>query len=195
MKKNRKIKLIAGFLIFCIIALILFKAGTYLVVNETPHKVDAIVVISGDRGERTEYGVKLFKEGYAEHLIFSGGIVYNNVTMAELMEKHAIELGVSEDKILVENKADSTYENALFSKEILEKNNFKSAIVVSSNYHMRRTKMLFNRAFKKSDISLTFCASSSKYFNPNRWWNSNKSILMVVTEYIKLFGYALGKNS
>ena len=54
--------------------------------------------------------------------------------MAELMKKHAIKLGVDESKILIDNEAATTNENAEFTTSIIEENNFKSVIVVTSDY-------------------------------------------------------------
>lgn len=171
------------------------EAGNFLVEDELPKKVDVIVVLAGDKGYRTEYGVKLFKEGYASKLIFTGGEIYKDVTAAALMKKHAVDLGVLEKDIVLEEKADSTYENAAFTKELMLKNKFNSAIIVSSNYHMKRSKMLFDRVFKDTNINLIYCASNDQYFNPNKWWASNKSVMITFNEYLKFIGYFWGKNS
>ncbi|MGX2956821.1 YdcF family protein [Ursidibacter arcticus] len=46
----------------------------------------------------------------------------------------------------IEDKAKTTKENALFSKEILEKANVKKIILVTNQWHMMRAKLLFERA-------------------------------------------------
>jgi len=185
---------IGSAVLLLIILLFVFYGGRFLVYDEPPRKADVIVVLSGDKGERTVKGAELFREKYAPYLLVSGGIVYHKTTMAELMKEHAIELGVPEDSILVEDKADSTYENAVFTLDILKRKDFHSAIIVSSNYHMRRVKLLFDREFRDSGISLTYVAAADDQFRPTRWWSSNKSIMITLTEYIKFFGYLLGKN-
>ena len=106
----------------------MLNLGRFLVVSDDLEKSDAIVVFSGDNGVRTEVGVELLKEGYGEYLILSGGKVYDDVTMAELMKNHAIKLGVDENKILIDDKSLTTYENAEFTKEIMEENNFAPII-------------------------------------------------------------------
>ena len=45
----------------------------------------------------------------------------------------------------IEDKAKTTKENALFSKEILEKANVKKIILVTNQWHMMRAKLLFER--------------------------------------------------
>jgi uncharacterized SAM-binding protein YcdF (DUF218 family) len=191
---KHRYKIIITSIIIVAILICLIQAGNFLVISESPKKVDIIIVLSGDRGERLEEGARLFKEGYADEMLISGGVIYNKVTIASLMKQHAIDLKIPVNKIIIEEKADSTYENASFCKEILLKNKYRSAIVVTSNYHMRRTKMIFNRVYKDTGISLTYCASLDKVYKPSKWWSNNKSIMMTISEYIKLIGYSLGKN-
>ena len=119
--KNKKLIIIA--IIILIIVGIGANLGSFLIVNDELHKADAIVVFSGDNGPRTEKGVELLKEGLGEYLILSGGIVYDDVTMAELMKNHAIKLGVPKEKILIDDKASTTHENAEFTKDIIEESN------------------------------------------------------------------------
>lgn len=161
--------------------------GRFLIVNESVKKADVIVVYSGDSGERTLKGVELLKEGYADYIIFSGGAVYDDVRMTNLMTDHAVKLGVSEDKIIKEPEASSTYENALFTKEILEKNGFKSMILVTSNYHSRRSQLTTKKILEKSGIEI-ITVSSNDEFNKN-WWKDGRSVLICINEYAKILGY------
>ena len=121
--------------------------------------------------------------------------MYEDVTMAQLMKEHAVKLGVPEKAIILEDKADNTYENIIFSKKLVKEQKFQSAIVVSSNYHMRRVRMLFDREYKDTNLALTYIAAHDQVFEQERWWSSNKSLMVTITEYIKLAGYTLGKNS
>ncbi|MFD7521768.1 YdcF family protein [Paenibacillus chitinolyticus] len=192
---KKQIKLILAFGLFIVLMIAVKNAGSFLVYTEEPVKSDVILVLSGDRGERTEKGAELYKNGVAPTLMFSGGEVYRNNRMADLMKEHAKELGVPEQAIVLEDRADSTYENAVFSKTIIEKHAFKSVTVVSSDYHMRRVKLLFDRAFKDSGIQLHYVAAPDKNFTPRKWWGNNKSLMVTFTEYLKLTGYFFGKNS
>ena len=156
-------------------------------------KVDAIAVFSGDSGARTERAVELLKEGYADYLILSGGKVYDDVTMAELMKNHAIKLGVDESKILIDNEASTTNENAEFTTDIIEENNFKSVIVVTSDYHTRRSKLAMEKALENilidgEKVEVTVTPSKEEKFT-TKWWTSGNSVLMVISEYLKLMGY------
>ena len=195
MKKLNIIKISTIIIIVAILTFLFLNAGNFLVTYDKPKNDDVIVVLSGDKGTRTQYAVTLYKQGYANKIILSGGIVYNKTTMAQLMAEQAVELGVPSENIILEDKADSTFDNAIFTRDILLKNDFRSAIIVTSDYHTRRSKMIFNNVFKGSNIKLTYCASAGEYFNKDKWWVSNKSAMIVINEYIKFIGYALGKNT
>jgi len=52
-------------------------------------------------------------------------------------------LGVPSSAIIVETKANNTIENGLYSKELMQKNGFTNALLVTSAFHMRRAEMIF----------------------------------------------------
>lgn len=189
--KNKKIIILAMIVLIAII--LVANLGNFLIVNDELHKADAIVVFSGDNGPRTEKGVELLKEGLGDYLILSGGIVYDDVTMAELMKNHAIKLGVPKEKILIDDKASTTHENAEFTKEIIEENNFKSIIVVTSEYHSRRSKLAMEKVLKNTSIDgqqvKVMIAHATEEKFTTKWWTSGNSILILISEYLKLMGY------
>lgn len=192
--KKRKIMIGILILLAVVFAVFLINAGKFLTVKEGIHKADAIIVLSGDRGERVKKAADLFHQGYGKYFVISGGTIYNDVTAARLMKEHALKLGVPESAIILEERADSTYENAHFTLQVLKNYPIHSAIVVSSNYHMNRVKMIFDRDFKNSEIKLYYAGAKDRYFNRTKWWKNNKSIMITISEYIKMAGYALGKN-
>lgn len=194
MKTTLPTKLIITGAVLALFVAVFFSAGHLLVLDEPPQQADVIVVLAGDRGSRTAHGAALFHAGYAPYLIVSGGQTYHTTTSAVLMRDHAVELGVPAATVLPEDRADSTYENAVFTRELMEQHSFTSALVVSSNYHMRRVKFTFEREFRDSGIDLTYSAAADPDFDPARWWTNNKSIMYTFTEYVKFIGYALGWN-
>lgn len=193
MSKKKKIIISIITTIIILISIIGANLGKFLVQSDKLEKADAIVVFSGDNGPRTERAVELLKEGYADYLILSGGKVYDDVTMAELMKNHAIKLGVDESKILIDDEAATTNENAEFTADIIEENNFKSVIVVTSDYHTRRSKLAMEKALEDTlidgeKVSVSVTPSKEEKFT-TKWLTSGNSVLMVISEYLKLAGY------
>lgn len=82
------------------------------------------------------------------------------------MKKYAIEKGIEEDDILLEDKSKSTLENFKFSKKIIESisgSNYK-AIFSTSNYHV------FRAAIYAKQVNLNISGIGAKtaiYYLPN----------------------------
>ncbi len=193
MKKRTILPIVLLLLVLLVYAF--FNAGNFLYLDQPPKKSEVILVLGGDVGYRVEKAVELYQQGYADKIIMTGGQLYYRLTQAQAMREQALEMGVPGEAIILENLADSTYTNAVYCLQIMRKQGFKSALVVTSNYHSKRSEFLFSKIFHGSGISLTFCSADDPQFNPQKWWNSNKSIVITLNEYVKFIGYALGKNT
>jgi len=127
----------------------------------TTKRFDAIVVLSGGvagKGtlrpsdqlsglsmEQTICGADLFAQGFAPRLLFSGGdaaIFGHGPIEAVEMKRLALRLGVPDKAIVVEDRARTTYENAVEVKGILGR---ASILLVASASHMPRAVGLFRK--------------------------------------------------
>ncbi|MDR0269448.1 YdcF family protein [Paenibacillus sp.] len=92
--------------------------------------------------ERLDEALKLYREKKFKSIIVSGGLdkPEYKYTEAEGMRNYLVEQGVPEASIILENKARSTYENLLYSQEIMEEYGFSSAVIVTHQYHGMRSK-------------------------------------------------------
>src|SRR3989339_1186657 len=170
---------------------ILESAARFLIVADALKKADAIVVVSGDsNGERIRQGAELYRQGLGKYFMVSGGYVYWKVTLADLMRKHANALGVPLSAIIIEDRSQSTYENATLSLPILQKLGVKSVLIVTSPTHTRRVKGVFKKVFNKSGIQVAIYPAKNSKFNLHRWWTRNEDSEEVVLEYVKLVSYA-----
>ncbi|WP_051040651.1 YdcF family protein [Clostridium celatum] len=90
-----------------------------------------------------------FNEIYPDvKIIVSGGQGEGeDITEASAMRNFLVSNGVDENLIIMEDKSRNTYENFLFTKELLEKQTGKEEFkitVISNNFHMYRAKYLAN---------------------------------------------------
>ncbi|MNM92215.1 hypothetical protein D3C81_1045390 [compost metagenome] len=119
------------------------------VVNQMATPADAGILLGaamwGDQPspglqERLQLGLKDYKDGKFQVFIVTGGLdrPENRYTEAEGMAIYLEAHGVPKDKILLENKATSTYENLKFSKEIMEEHGLKSALIMTHTFHGNR---------------------------------------------------------
>jgi len=78
--------------------------------------------------------------------IVSGGLTAKScsLTEAQIMKNALIELGVNEDRIILEEKAMTTLENFRFTKEIVPKD--ASVSFVTSEFHIPRSLRIMKKA-------------------------------------------------
>ena len=79
-------------------------------------------------------------------VILAGGKVFADTGReADIEQRIFTQLGVSPDKLLIENQSRNTVENAQNSKQIMEAHHFTKPILVTSGFHMPRSMMIFER--------------------------------------------------
>ncbi|WP_426453727.1 YdcF family protein [Paenibacillus sp. S-38] len=90
--------------------------------------------------ERLDRAVELYESGRVPYLIVSGGydVPTSKMTEAEGMRNYLVSKGIPSKRILLENRARSTYENLLFSKQIMEEHQWTSAVIITHRYHSVR---------------------------------------------------------
>ncbi|MEO0349462.1 MAG: YdcF family protein [Cyanobacteria bacterium P01_A01_bin.15] len=143
---------------------------------------DAIVVLGGstypqspprpwvevtDAGDRVLYGVKLYQEGAAPLIVFSGGRIDwkgGGPPEADDMTQIALAMGVPERDILQENESLNTYQNALYTAQILQQRQIDTVLLVTSAMHMPRAMAIF----QKQGVNVTAA--------PTDYWVSQQTL-------------------
>lgn len=146
-------------LLFVIGAALLINASFFALPQKTvasllthqdePKNADVIIALSGDF-ERLYTVADLIEKGYADKVILTNG------EDGSFNENLAVQAGIPEEAIIMENQAVSTHENAVYSKEIMRERDFDSALVVTSDYHMKRTKIQFDDVMSNTGITLDY---------------------------------------
>ena len=164
---------------------ILRSIGETLIVEDEFNKSDVIMVLSGDNfyADRATRAAELFREGKAPLVVASGRRLRPNAGIAELMEHDLIERGVPKDKIVrFAHDADSTLEEAEELARLAKVRKWRSAIVVTSNYHTRRARYIFRRVFPQG-MDLRIASARDGDFDSQRWWEKRKSIKELTREF------------
>ena len=177
---------------------VLGAAGAVLVAREPLGSADAIVVLAGNSPYRAQHAEALYRDGFARHVIISNEPLSSHgvrTTWLELRAAGLVRLAIPDDAIVpIEAIADSTYDEALSSREIMVERGWRTAIVVTDPFHMRRALLTFRQAFEPAGlIALPSPADDSKYGVEN-WWQDRNATMRVLQEYLKLGYYlALGR--
>ncbi len=100
-------------------------------------------------GDRVLYAAKLYQEGIAPHILVSGGNLEfsdsRGDTPAAEMRELLLLTGVPDEAIWQQPESENTYEDALYSHEILAKKGITKIILVTSAIHMPRSRALFEK--------------------------------------------------
>ncbi len=171
---------------------ILNSMAGFLVVQGKLSKADAILVLAGDsNGERVAQAVALYKNGWAPRLVMSGGPAVWSLTYARNMRNQAKYLGVPDKDLYLQDKSESTYEDAKFSLPILKNLGARKIILVSSPYHMRRATLVTRKMYRSSNIEIIPYPVQQSRWKSDGWWKRHEDTQMVVWEYMAMIEYLL----
>ena len=114
--------------------------ATYMIVLGAKVKPGGVPSLS--LKNRLEEAVKYLKKYPRVKVIVSGGKGEDeDRTEASVMLKYLQDNDIDTNRIVVEDQSTSTYENLLFSKELLPKGT-KKITIVSNDFHLKRAKYL-----------------------------------------------------
>jgi len=171
---------------------LLQAAGDFLVVSDRPVPVDAAIVIGGDGVERIAAARRLLDEGRARWLVLSGGPYGRGLNSATLMHRQAVAAGVTPERILVDDRAESTSDNAEGAARRMASRSLRSGVVLTSPYHTRRAGVIFARVFGHHNLEARVMAVDDGHFRVDRWWTRANDRRLVVREYLKLAAFLGG---
>lgn len=156
-KQHKKISLAISLLVLLLIILTVIIATVRIVqygnIDEKTTCDAAIVLgaaatdeaVSPVYRERINHGIWLFENGYVDYLILTGGVGKGNEKSDALVAKqYAIEKGVPERAIRIEEQSTITEENLEYAKSIMDAHSMDTAIIVSDPLHMKRAMQMAN---------------------------------------------------
>lgn len=92
---------------------------------------------------RVRHAARLFHLGRAPYLLVTGGTVGGLPSEARVMRDLALEYGVPEERVVVEDQAANTFENAAYCGDVMALRGWRRALVVTDAFHLPRALFLF----------------------------------------------------
>lgn len=131
-------------------------------VNHTLQKADSILVLGSHDLRVAERGAELYLQGWAPILIFSGGLGRLTQDLwkdaeADRFASIALEMGVPESAVYIENKSTNTGENIQFTQQLLKASGLapETFIVVQKPYMERRSYATFKKHWPDKQLFVT----------------------------------------
>lgn len=103
-----------------------------------------------ERGNRLVNALELYHEGKIKKILLTGGsgsLLHPEIAEAIAVKSYLLRMDIPEDDIILEERSRNTWENALFTKRIVvEKFPDASCLLITSAWHMPRSKGCFAKA-------------------------------------------------
>jgi uncharacterized SAM-binding protein YcdF (DUF218 family) len=163
-----------------VVVTVLWFGDDFLVVDEPlPEHADVAIVLAGSEttnAARIAGAMNLLEEGRVARVMLSvGAVTYYGEWLPDLVRRFVNREygGRFDEQILVcEVYADSTAAELTDIAECLRGKQWKTAVIVTSNFHTRRTRMTLrsNLAGKTSVESFTVYGIADGSFERDGWW-------------------------
>ncbi len=175
------------------VLLALLLAGQPLMTQDEANPADAIVVIGGDhKPQRLARAAELYRAGFAPVVILSAGTLVQEggewMPEAQVMQRQALQLGIPQEAILLEQASQSTVQNAFYSEAILKEHGWHSILLVTSPYHSRRARQVFIDLLGR-EMSISVQPGWSSNFCSFCWLLQADEQPVVLSEYWKWLVY------
>jgi uncharacterized SAM-binding protein YcdF (DUF218 family) len=107
---------------------------------------------------RVDEALDLYRKGQVKKIFVSGGIgLENKIPEGEAMKAYLVKKGVNSEDVIIDNDGINTYYTAIDFITLNKQEKYHSAVVVSSFYHILRSKYIL----KKLGYKNVYSASSS----------------------------------
>jgi uncharacterized SAM-binding protein YcdF (DUF218 family) len=177
---------------------ILRTIGHLIVVDESPGRADAVVVLNTgiEYYPRLIQAADLYRRGLAAHVLINGNRKSETLRQLEYQGfqrccpwyADSISMlamfGVPEAKIMrisIEDAYDTVSEAAAVGQELL-KRQWTSVLITTSKYHTRRARFIWEKMYKDR-LTIYMVAAQNDPYDPNNWWKDGRQIRWLLAEY------------
>jgi uncharacterized SAM-binding protein YcdF (DUF218 family) len=114
--------------------------------------------------------------------VASGHYLRPYASIAELIRRDVVQDGVPDEHVIpLSHSALNTREEALALRKLVLQQRWRRIIVVTSNYHTRRSRYIFLRVMSP-DVQVLVSAAHDTGFDPTNWWHSRSGIKQLARE-------------
>lgn len=180
------------------------QLGAFLAKEDPLEKADVILVLSGTPMRRPLEAADLYLSGYAPRIVLTrqtpeGGeraLAQRGISFAEDVQRTRdvyLKLGIPAGAIVMPQRIhDSTAAEAITLRELAARQGWRTAIIVSSHYHLRRAGFAFRRELRGTDVRVLMRGTRYDGLEPRRWWGRRTDLREITAEVPKLIAYLLG---
>lgn len=176
--------------------LALFVSGTLLLslagLRDDVGKTDVALVL-GSKVElsgkpslrlqaRLDKTIELYRAGWFPLVIVSGGLGKEGFDEAVVMRDYLVTHGVPQDKVIMDNQGNTTFDSAQNAGQIMQQRHLRSVFVVSQYFHLPRSRL----AVRRAGIAQVRSASPS-YFELRDLYSAPRELIGYVSYLLRSF--------
>lgn len=170
-----------------------WEVTEYLGEEDVPEKSDLIMLFGSNSKKRVEKTWEWWQKGLASKIIITGGkpnyVTESKISEAEIFGNDLIDLGIPEDKIIIENKSITIPDNVRSSLNLLDSLNVRAEkiITVLAWFAMRRAWI---HLMKYGPEKLVVYKTSAEIIDTNlskeNWFRSELGIKTIFDQFVKM---------
>ena len=173
------------------------QMASYLIQEDEKVLTEYAFVLGGNSLDRGNEAFQLYKSGTIKKIVCTGEnipsvleAVGKPMTEAELTADYLMNAkGIPDSLIIIINEGTSTREESNSILNFCKQKKIKNATIISSKFHLRRVRNVFEDLFLENGIELNFQGCTNSKFNEMEWWKTEEGMIAINNEYIKLIYY------
>ena len=151
-----------------------------------------------ETGDRLWQTVSLYQQGKIRKIFISGGGIQNAKSEAAAVRDALIAMGIPVEDIIAEETSRNTYENAIFSAELIAANYpVASCILITSAVHIKRSLGCFQKAGLNPDIFPSDHITRHEKMYWAEWFRPDPAALLywdrILNEWVGIMIYKMKK--
>ena len=194
MKRKKPLKIgscvVFGFLGLFLVGLMIYIGlvgiGAILIVADPLEPVDAVVVLSGDDGDRLALALEMHDKGMAPNLVITDTSREANRRLVREAEQG----GFPEDAIYITNlRVENTLDEARAVRELSQSQGWDALMVVTDPFHSFRARFIFRRELQGSGVIILVRPVVGHWFRSPSWFFHREGWGVVFLEIAKFSSY------
>lgn len=194
---------LAGILLAVLVVTLwgLAQVGHFLVVADPPAASDAIAMLDGGPPMREIEAAALYHRGFAPRILVSNArSPFSDVTrrlmQTGLPQDGSVDilrhLHVPEAAIVrLDRQVENTHQELAVDFEYAKSHGFRRLIIVTSPYHTRRVRVIWNARYQAVVPALVEPAAWERY-DADRWWRSRRNLEFTLHELVGIAHFWIG---
>jgi hypothetical protein len=166
------------------------KAGSFLVLD-APHRSDLILVLAGETNWRPQRALQLLAQGYGRNLLLdvpANSTIYE-FTELQLAGKYIQDLPQGALVRICPIYGLSTRDESNDAAKCLAREDAKSVLIVTSDFHTRRALSIFRRALPEYQLSIAAARDEAQF--GVRWWTRRQWAKTLLDEWLRLIWWKM----